>query len=52
MSSLFVPHEPCVILVEYNMCSLLLFPQQMKIMKMIIVMSTSLGVNQSTTSLC
>jgi hypothetical protein len=48
-----VPHEPCVTLVEYDMCSLLLFPpQQMEIGMMIIVMSTSLGVNQSTTSLC
>ena len=54
---LFEPHEPLVILVEYDMCSLLQFPNTSDmIMKMtgmrITVMSTRFGVNQSTVSLC
>jgi len=54
---LFEPHEPLVILVEYDMCSSCNFPTpQDMIMKMtgmrIIVMSTRFGVNQSTVSLC
>jgi len=54
---LFEPHEPLVVLVEYDMCSLLQFPslQVMPMMMLgmrITVMSIRFGVNQSTVSLC
>ena len=54
---LLEPHEPLVILVEYDMCSLLQFPTP-QVMQMTTfgmrttVMSTRFGVNQSTVSLC
>jgi hypothetical protein len=46
--SFFEPHEPHVIFVEYDMCSLLLFqPPQIRTGMRITVMSFRLDVNQS-----
>ena len=54
---LFEPHEPLVILVEYNMCSLLQFHNTPGMLMMIIgmrtiAMSIRFEVNQSMLSLC
>jgi len=54
---LFEPHEPLVILVEYDMCSLLQFSNtpgyaMVMIGMRTIVLSTRFGVNLSTVSLC
>jgi len=54
LCQLFEPHEPLVILVEYDMCSLMQFPNTSGYDNeddWITVMSTRLGVNQSMLSL-